>query len=83
MLLCCTQTTTGKLKVRQKIDLHHLSILKDNDLPDNSFSVKGKQKVLDFQAPSQEEMVLWINSIRNAVDEFERKRGENIFIHNT
>lgn len=79
MLLCCIQTTTGKLRVRQKIDLHHLSILEDNDLPENSFSVKGKQKVLDFQAQSQDEMVLWITSIRNAVDEFEQKRGRDFY----
>ena len=79
MLLCCIQTPTGKLRVRQNIDLYHLSIFEDTDLPGNSFSVRGRQKVLDFQAPNQEEMTLWISSIRSAVDEFEKKRGKIFF----
>ncbi|XP_066922392.1 FYVE, RhoGEF and PH domain-containing protein 4-like isoform X1 [Clytia hemisphaerica] len=79
MLLCCIQTPTGKLRVRQRLDLHHLCIMNEEpDLPENSFSIKGKQKVLDFQASDEDEMNEWMSSIRNAVHEFERKRGTYI-----
>lgn len=76
VLLCCAQTTTGKLNVRQVMDVAGITI--DTDvvtIPENGFRVKSKQRVLDLITNAETEKNEWISAILNAVDELEAKRG--------
>ena len=60
------------------MDLVNLNIV-DNDpeLSECAFRIKSRQRVLDLEASSDEEKTEWITAIRDAVDEFETKRGKN------
>lgn len=75
-LLCCQVTPTGKLRVRQLMDLVGLTIIDDDpELPAFSFRIKSKQKVLDLATQNDEEKAEWVDAIRDAVKDTENKRG--------
>ncbi|XP_057296896.1 FYVE, RhoGEF and PH domain-containing protein 4-like isoform X2 [Hydractinia symbiolongicarpus] len=78
-LLCCSLTATGKLRVRQIMDLAGLSIDEvDSTLPENSFRIKSRQRILDLIAHSEEEKEEWVAAIRAAVIDLHERRGSTI-----
>lgn len=58
------------------MDLYGLTIIDDDpELPELSFRIKSKQKVLDLTAQTEEEKSEWVTAIRGCVDDTENKRG--------
>ena len=78
LLLCCSHTTTGKLSVRQIMDVTGITIDTEEDLglPENGFQVRAKQRVLDLIANCEEEKMEWVDAITDAVNEQAVLRGE-------
>ncbi|XP_065680031.1 FYVE, RhoGEF and PH domain-containing protein 2 isoform X1 [Hydra vulgaris] len=75
LLLCCCESTIGKLRVRQIMDLIGLHIVQDDSLPENSFRIQSRQRILDLIANTLEEKEEWVSAIKNAVDDIDNKRG--------
>ncbi|XP_065657046.1 FYVE, RhoGEF and PH domain-containing protein 2 isoform X3 [Hydra vulgaris] len=75
LLLCCCESTIGKLRVRQIMDLIGLNIVQDDTLPENSFRIQSRQRILDLIANTHEEKEEWVSAIKNAVDDIDNKRG--------
>ncbi|XP_057296905.1 FYVE, RhoGEF and PH domain-containing protein 1-like isoform X2 [Hydractinia symbiolongicarpus] len=74
-LLYCSLTTIGKLHVRKIMDLDGLSIEEvDSTLPENSFRIKSRQRIIDLIAHSEVEKEEWVAAIRAAVTDLHEKK---------
>ncbi|XP_012502110.1 PREDICTED: FYVE, RhoGEF and PH domain-containing protein 2 [Propithecus coquereli] len=77
MLLYCVPRVLqvgAHFQVRTRIDVAGMKVreLADAEFP-NSFLVSGKQRTLELQARSQEEMVSWIQACQAAVNHVEKR----------
>ncbi|XP_040839227.1 FYVE, RhoGEF and PH domain-containing protein 2 [Ochotona curzoniae] len=77
MLLYCVPKVIqvgAQFQVRTRIDVAGMKVraLPDAEFP-HSFLVSGKQRTLELQAGSQEEMISWIQACQAAVDQIEKR----------
>ncbi|XP_035584581.1 FYVE, RhoGEF and PH domain-containing protein 2 isoform X2 [Zalophus californianus] len=77
MLLYCIPKVIqvgAQFQVRTRIDVAGMKVreLTDAEFP-HSFLVSGKQRTLELQARSQEEMISWIQSCQAAIDQIEKR----------
>ncbi|XP_069879962.1 FYVE, RhoGEF and PH domain-containing protein 2 isoform X1 [Dipodomys merriami] len=77
MLLYCVPRVIqvgAHFQVRTRIDVAGMKVreLSDTEFP-HSFLVSGKQRTLELQARSQEEMVSWIEACQVAIDQIEKR----------
>ncbi|KAG8512030.1 FYVE, RhoGEF and PH domain-containing protein 2, partial [Galemys pyrenaicus] len=77
MLLYCVPRVIqvgAQFQVRTRIDVAGMKVreLTDAEFP-NSFLVSGKQRTLELQARSQEEMMSWIQACQAAIDQIEKR----------
>ncbi|XP_012602387.2 FYVE, RhoGEF and PH domain-containing protein 2 [Microcebus murinus] len=77
MLLYCVPRVIqvgAHFQVRTRIDVAGMKVreLTDAEFP-NSFLVSGKQRTLELQARSQEEMISWIQACQAAIDHLEKR----------
>ncbi|KAL2791751.1 FYVE, RhoGEF and PH domain-containing protein 2 [Daubentonia madagascariensis] len=77
MLLYCVPRVIqvgAHFQVRTRIDVAGMKVreLTDAEFP-NSFLVSGKQRTLELQARSQEEMISWIQACQAAIDQTEKR----------
>ncbi|XP_037376779.1 FYVE, RhoGEF and PH domain-containing protein 2 isoform X2 [Talpa occidentalis] len=77
MLLYCVPRVIqvgAQFQVRTRIDVAGMKVreLTDVEFP-NSFLVSGKQRTLELQARSQEEMMSWIQACQAAIDQIEKR----------
>ncbi|XP_048203801.1 FYVE, RhoGEF and PH domain-containing protein 2 [Perognathus longimembris pacificus] len=80
MLLYCVPRVIqvgAHFQVRTRIDVAGMKVreLSDAEFP-HAFLVSGRQRTLELQARSQEEMVFWIEACQAAIDQIE-KRNES------
>ncbi|XP_034516541.1 FYVE, RhoGEF and PH domain-containing protein 2 isoform X3 [Ailuropoda melanoleuca] len=77
-LLCCVPKVIqvgARFQVRTRIDvagMKQVRELTDGEFP-HSFLVSGKQRTLELQARSQEEMISWIQACQAAIDQIEKR----------
>ncbi|XP_002930584.1 FYVE, RhoGEF and PH domain-containing protein 2 isoform X2 [Ailuropoda melanoleuca] len=76
-LLCCVPKVIqvgARFQVRTRIDVAGMKVreLTDGEFP-HSFLVSGKQRTLELQARSQEEMISWIQACQAAIDQIEKR----------
>ncbi|XP_023368732.1 FYVE, RhoGEF and PH domain-containing protein 2 isoform X1 [Otolemur garnettii] len=77
MLLYCVPRVIqvgAQFQVRTRIDVAGMKVreLTDAEFP-NSFLVSGKQRTLELQARSREEMISWMQACQAAIDQIERR----------
>ncbi|XP_044927058.1 FYVE, RhoGEF and PH domain-containing protein 2 isoform X4 [Mustela nigripes] len=77
MLLYCIPKVIqvgAQFQVRTRIDVAGMKVreLTDAEFP-HSFLVSGKQRTLELQARSQEEMISWIQACQAAIDQIEKR----------
>ncbi|XP_063135223.1 FYVE, RhoGEF and PH domain-containing protein 2 isoform X11 [Rattus norvegicus] len=77
MLLYCVPRVLqvgAQFQVRTRIDVAGMKVreLTDAEFP-HSFLVSGKQRTLELQARSREEMVSWIQACQAAIDQVEKR----------
>ncbi|KAK2498312.1 hypothetical protein MC885_021307, partial [Smutsia gigantea] len=77
MLLYCVPRVIqvgAHFQVRTRIDVAGMKVreLTDAEFP-HSFLVSGKQRTLELQARSQEEMISWMQACQAAIDQIERR----------
>ncbi|XP_036269458.1 FYVE, RhoGEF and PH domain-containing protein 2 isoform X2 [Pipistrellus kuhlii] len=77
MLLCCVPRVIqvgAQFQVRTRIDVAGMKVreLTDAEFP-HSFLVSGKQRSLQLQARSQEEMLSWMQACQAAIDQIEKR----------
>ncbi|XP_045642289.1 FYVE, RhoGEF and PH domain-containing protein 2 isoform X3 [Ursus americanus] len=77
MLLYCVPKVIqvgAQFQVRTRIDVARMKVreLTDGEFP-HSFLVSGKQRTLELQARSQEEMISWIQACQAAIDQIEKR----------
>ncbi|XP_052018972.1 FYVE, RhoGEF and PH domain-containing protein 2 isoform X2 [Apodemus sylvaticus] len=77
MLLYCVPRVLqvgAQFQVRTRIDVAGMKVreLTDAEFP-HSFLVSGKQRTLELQARSREEMVSWLQACQAAIDQVERR----------
>ncbi|KAM4834758.1 FYVE, RhoGEF and PH domain-containing protein 2 isoform 2-T2 [Thomomys bottae] len=77
MLLYCVPRVIqvcAEFQVRTRIDVAGMKVreLNDAEFP-HSFLVSGRQRTLELQARSQEEMLFWIEACQSAIEEIERR----------
>ncbi|XP_045397821.1 FYVE, RhoGEF and PH domain-containing protein 2 [Lemur catta] len=77
MLLYCVPRVIqvgAHFQVRTRIDVAGMKVreLTDAEFP-NSFLVSGKQRTLELQARSQEEMISWIQACQAAIEHIEKR----------
>ncbi|XP_047588480.1 FYVE, RhoGEF and PH domain-containing protein 2 isoform X3 [Lutra lutra] len=77
MLLYCISKVIqvgSQFQVRTRIDVAGMKVreLTDAEFP-HSFLVSGKQRTLELQARSQEEMISWIQACQAAIDQIEKR----------
>ncbi|XP_008838282.1 FYVE, RhoGEF and PH domain-containing protein 2 isoform X2 [Nannospalax galili] len=77
MLLYCVPRVLqvgAQFQVRTRIDVAGMKVreLTDAEFP-HSFLVSGKQRTLELQARSQEEMVSWMQACQAAIDQAEKR----------
>ncbi|XP_053458464.1 FYVE, RhoGEF and PH domain-containing protein 2 isoform X2 [Nycticebus coucang] len=77
MLLYCVPRVIqvgAQFQVRTRIDVAGMKVreLTDVEFP-NSFLVSGKQRTLELQARSREEMISWMQACQAAIDQIERR----------
>ncbi|XP_045860254.1 FYVE, RhoGEF and PH domain-containing protein 2 isoform X3 [Meles meles] len=77
MLLYCIPKVIqvgAQFQVRTRIDVAGMKVreLTDAEFP-HSFLVSGKQRTLELQARSQEEMISWIQACQVAIDQIEKR----------
>ncbi|XP_004409834.1 PREDICTED: FYVE, RhoGEF and PH domain-containing protein 2 [Odobenus rosmarus divergens] len=77
MLLYCIPKVIqvgAQFQVRTRIDVTGMKVreLTDAEFP-HSFLVSGKQRTLELQARSQEEMISWIQACQAAIDQIEKR----------
>ncbi|XP_064217156.1 FYVE, RhoGEF and PH domain-containing protein 2 isoform X5 [Aotus nancymaae] len=77
MLLYCVPRVIqvgAQFQVRTRIDVAGMKVreLMDAEFP-HSFLVSGKQRTLELQARSQEEMISWIQAFQAAIDQIEKR----------
>ncbi|XP_004673492.1 PREDICTED: FYVE, RhoGEF and PH domain-containing protein 2 isoform X2 [Condylura cristata] len=77
MLLYCVPRVIqvgAHFQVRTRIDVAGMKVreLSDAEFP-HSFLVSGKQRTLELQARSQEEMTSWIQACQAAIDQVEKR----------
>ncbi|XP_072801193.1 FYVE, RhoGEF and PH domain-containing protein 2 isoform X5 [Vicugna pacos] len=77
MLLYCVPRVIqvgAHFQVRTRIDVAGMKVreLTDAEFP-HSFLVSGKQRTLELQARSQEEMISWMQAFQAAIDQIEKR----------
>ncbi|XP_036919176.1 FYVE, RhoGEF and PH domain-containing protein 2 isoform X2 [Sturnira hondurensis] len=77
MLLYCVPRVIqvgAQFQVRTRIDVAGMKVreLTDAEFP-HSFLVSGKQRTLELQARSQEEMISWMQACQAAIDQIEKR----------
>ncbi|XP_013973881.1 FYVE, RhoGEF and PH domain-containing protein 2 isoform X2 [Canis lupus baileyi] len=77
MLLYCIPKVIqvgAQFQVRTRIDVAGMKVreLTDAEFP-HSFLVSGKQRTLELQARSQEEMISWMQACQAAIDQIEKR----------
>ncbi|KAM9665617.1 FYVE, RhoGEF and PH domain-containing protein 2 isoform 1-T1 [Trichechus inunguis] len=77
MLLYCVPRVIqvgAHFHVRTRIDVAGMKVreLSDVEFP-NAFLVSGKQRTLELQARSQEEMISWMQACQAAIDQIEKR----------
>ncbi|XP_064332522.1 FYVE, RhoGEF and PH domain-containing protein 2 isoform X4 [Camelus dromedarius] len=77
MLLYCVPRVIqvgAHFQVRTRIDVAGMKVreLTDAEFP-HSFLVSGKQRTLELQARSQEEMIAWMQAFQAAIDQIEKR----------
>ncbi|XP_016008156.2 FYVE, RhoGEF and PH domain-containing protein 2 isoform X1 [Rousettus aegyptiacus] len=77
MLLYCVPRVIqvgAHFQVRTRIDVAGMKVreLTDAEFP-HSFLVSGKQRTLELQARSQEEMISWMQACQAAIDQIEKR----------
>ncbi|XP_047715690.1 FYVE, RhoGEF and PH domain-containing protein 2 isoform X1 [Prionailurus viverrinus] len=77
MLLYCVPKVIqvgAHFQVRTRIDVAGMKVreLTDAEFP-HSFLVSGKQRTLELQARSQEEMISWMQACQAAIDQIEKR----------
>ncbi|XP_032109489.1 FYVE, RhoGEF and PH domain-containing protein 2 isoform X2 [Sapajus apella] len=77
MLLYCVPRVIqvgAQFQVRTRIDVAGMKVreLMDAEFP-HSFLVSGKQRTLELQARSQEEMISWMQAFQAAIDQIEKR----------
>nr|XP_051710757.1 FYVE, RhoGEF and PH domain-containing protein 2 isoform X2 [Oryctolagus cuniculus] len=77
MLLYCVPKVIqvgAHFQVRTRIDVAGMKVraLMDPEFP-HSFLVSGKQRTLELQARSQEEMISWLQACQAAIDQVEKR----------
>ncbi|XP_041490764.1 FYVE, RhoGEF and PH domain-containing protein 2 isoform X3 [Microtus oregoni] len=77
MLLYCVPRVLqvgAQFQVRTRIDVAGMKVreLTDAEFP-HSFLVSGKQRTLELQARSREEMISWIQACQTAIDHVEKR----------
>ncbi|XP_046879005.1 FYVE, RhoGEF and PH domain-containing protein 4-like isoform X2 [Hypomesus transpacificus] len=77
MLLCCTPKFSlvgQRFTLRAKIGVDGMQVkeISNEDYP-HTFQVCGKEKILDLQASSQQDMEEWIKAIQETIDIFQTK----------
>ncbi|XP_008992602.1 FYVE, RhoGEF and PH domain-containing protein 2 isoform X2 [Callithrix jacchus] len=77
MLLYCVPRVIqvgAQFQVRTRIDVAGMKVreLMDAEFP-YSFLVSGKQRTLELQARSQEEMISWMQAFQAAIDQIEKR----------
>ncbi|XP_055120550.1 FYVE, RhoGEF and PH domain-containing protein 2 isoform X1 [Symphalangus syndactylus] len=77
MLLYCVPRViqvSAQFQVRTRIDVAGMKVreLMDAEFP-HSFLVSGKQRTLELQARSQEEMISWMQAFQAAIDQIEKR----------
>ncbi|XP_037699452.1 FYVE, RhoGEF and PH domain-containing protein 2 [Choloepus didactylus] len=77
MLLYCVPRVIqvgAHFQVRTRIDVAGMKVreLADAEFP-HSFLVSGKQRTLELQARSQEEMISWMQACQAAIDQIEKR----------
>ncbi|KAM8779284.1 FYVE, RhoGEF and PH domain-containing protein 2 [Rhynchonycteris naso] len=77
MLLYCVPRVIqvgAHFQVRTRIDVAGMKVreLADVEFP-HSFLVSGKQRTLELQARSQEEMISWMQACQTAIDQIEKR----------
>ncbi|KAJ8787546.1 hypothetical protein J1605_022861 [Eschrichtius robustus] len=77
MLLYCVPRVIqvgAQFQVRTRIDVASMKVreLTDAEFP-HSFLVSGKQRTLELQARSQEEMISWLQACQAAIDQIEKR----------
>ncbi|XP_073938410.1 FYVE, RhoGEF and PH domain-containing protein 2 isoform X3 [Castor canadensis] len=77
MLLYCVPRVIqmgARFQVRTRIDVAGMKVreLTDAEFP-HSFLVSGKQRTLELQARSQEEMISWMQACQAAIDQIEKR----------
>ncbi|XP_058162645.1 FYVE, RhoGEF and PH domain-containing protein 2 isoform X2 [Dasypus novemcinctus] len=77
MLLYCVPRViqvSAHFQVRTRIDVAGMKVreLADAEFP-HSFLVSGKQRTLELQARSQEEMISWMQACQDAIDQIEKR----------
>ncbi|XP_022359384.1 FYVE, RhoGEF and PH domain-containing protein 2 isoform X2 [Enhydra lutris kenyoni] len=77
MLLYCISKVIqvgAQFQVRTRIDVAGMKVreLTDAEFP-HSFLVSGKQRTLELQARSREEMISWIQACQAAIDQIEKR----------
>uniref|UniRef100_F7FYW3 FYVE, RhoGEF and PH domain containing 2 n=2 Tax=Monodelphis domestica TaxID=13616 RepID=F7FYW3_MONDO len=79
MLLYCVPKVIqvgAQFQVRTRIDVAGMKVRELNDVEfPHSFLVSGKQRTLELQAQSQEEMNTWIQACQRAIDLIGRRHG--------
>ncbi|XP_068929686.1 FYVE, RhoGEF and PH domain-containing protein 2 [Petaurus breviceps papuanus] len=77
MLLYCVPKVIqvgAQFQVRTRIDVAGMKVRELNDVEfPHSFLVSGKQRTLELQAQSQEEMNTWIQACQRAIDQFGKR----------
>ncbi|XP_078001295.1 FYVE, RhoGEF and PH domain-containing protein 2-like isoform X2 [Glandiceps talaboti] len=76
IILCCSVhvkiVNNARYHVRAKMDLQGMQVANVGD-SDRIFRLSSRQKVIEFQASSDEEKTEWIEAITEAIAEYEKK----------
>ncbi|XP_070559884.1 FYVE, RhoGEF and PH domain-containing protein 4-like isoform X3 [Ptychodera flava] len=77
ILLCCSihkkLVTTGKYKVRAKLDVEGMKVVNVSN-EKGTFRVSSRQKVMEFQASSDEQRIEWVDAINDTITELQKKQ---------
>ncbi|KAM8795915.1 LOW QUALITY PROTEIN: FYVE, RhoGEF and PH domain-containing protein 2 [Eudromia elegans] len=85
MLLCCVPKVIqvgAEFQVHLRIDMDGLKVqeLNDTEFP-HTFLVSGKQRTLELQARSREEMNSWIKAFQDAINKEEHSESFRTAVH--
>ena len=58
------------------MDLIGLQIVQDDSLPEHSFRIQSRQRILDLTASTLEEKEEWVHAIKGAVEDLNNRRGQ-------